>query len=190
MNSENDELVSRRGVLRAGAAAAAAGAATGTAAAQEDGEGEDGGGGGETVEVTVGPNGENVFGPESVQVKPGTTVKFVWDSPGHNVHATSVPDGADWDVQTEITGPPKEYEYTFDGPTGEYEYVCDPHEAVGMVGTIVVTENPSEDEGYQTLVPDSAKTLAVAAVGSMTSILGIAYFFMKYGGDYDGDFDE
>jgi plastocyanin len=197
MNSENDALVSRRGVLRAGAAAAAAGAATGTAAAQEEGDGQEGeggeggdGGGGETVEVTVGPNGENVFDPATVEVRPGTTVQFVWDSPGHNVHATDVPDEAEWDVNTEITGPPMEYEYTFDGPLGEYNYVCDPHVSVGMEGTIVVTENPTQEEGYQTLVPDSAKTLAVAAVGSMTSVLGIAYFFMKYGGDYDGEFDE
>jgi plastocyanin len=190
MNSENDAQVSRRGVLRAGAAAGAAAAVTGTAAAQEEeGEDGDGGGGGETVEVTVGPNGENVFDPETAEVRPGTTVKFVWDSAGHNVHATEVPDEAEWDVQTEIVGPPNEYEYTFDGPNGEYNYVCDPHASVGMEGTIVVTDNPSEDEGYETVVPDSAKTMAVAAVGSMTSVLGIAYFFMKYGGDY-GEFDE
>jgi plastocyanin len=191
MNSENDGddgQVSRRSVIRAGAAAAAAGVATtGTAAAQEDGEGGDGGGGsgGETVEVVVGPNGQNVFDPATVEVRPGTTVRFVWDSPGHNVHATEVPSDADWSVNTEITGPPMEYEYTFDGPTGEYNYVCDPHVSVGMEGTVVVTENPTEEEGYQTIVPDSAKTMAVAAVGSMTSVLGMTYFFMKYGGDYE-----
>ena len=194
MNSENDALVSRRGVLRAGAATAAAGAATGTAAAQEEGEGEGqdgggGGGGGGTVEVTVGPNGQNVFDPATVEVKPGTTVKWVWESGTHNVHATEVPGEASWDVQTEVVTAPMEYEYTFDGPLGEYNYVCDPHASVGMKGTVVVTENPTKDEGYETLVPDSAKTLAVAAVGSMTSVLGIAYFFMKYGGDY-GELDE
>lgn len=183
MNSDADESVSRRGFLRAGATAAAAGAAaTGTATAAQEGEGS--GSSGPKV-VEVGPNGNNVFKPETVYVKPGQTVKWVWKSPGHNVHATEVPSGASWDVQTEVTGPPMEYEYTFDGPTGEYNYVCDPHASLGMKGTVVVTNNPPKNEGYESILPDSAKTLAVAAVGSMASVLGLAYFFMRYGGDYD-----
>jgi plastocyanin len=184
MNSENDGddgQVSRRSVIRAGAAAAAATAATGTAAAQE----EEGGGGGSEKVVKVGPNGQNVFEPAELHVTPGTTVRFVWKSSPHNVHATDVPDGADWSANTEVTGPPMEYEYTFDGPMGEYNYVCDPHASVGMEGTIIVTDSPPKNKGYQTIVPDSAKTMAVAAVGSMTSVLGMAYFFMKYGGDYE-----
>jgi plastocyanin len=178
MNSEHDDHVTRRRVLQAGAAAATAGAATGTAAAAEEG-----GSSGPKV-VEVGPGGQNIFKPAQVYVTPGTKVKFVWKGPGHNVHATDVPDGADWDVQTEIVGPPNEYEYTFDGPTGDYKYVCDPHASLGMKGTITVTENPPENTGYQSILPNSAKTMAVGAVGSMTSVLGLAYFFMKYGGDY------
>jgi len=192
MNSENDGddgQVSRRSVMRAGAAAAAATAATGTAAAQEEGGGGEGGSGGEKV-VKVGPNGQNIFDPAELYVTPGTTVRFVWEGGPHNVHATDVPDDAGWSAQTEVTGPPMEYTHTFDGPMGEYNYVCDPHASVGMEGTIIVTDSPPKNEGYQTIVPDSAKTLAVAAVGSMTSVLGIAYFFMKYGGDYDGEFEE
>ena len=184
MNSDADEPVSRRRFLRTGATAAAAGAAlTGTAAAQE---GEGGGSSGPKV-VEVGANG-NKFTPETVYVKPGQTVKWVWRGPGHNVHATDVPSDAEWSVNTEITGPPKEYEYTFDGPTGEYNYVCDPHASLGMEGTVVVTNNPPSNEGYQSILGDSAKTAAVAAVGSMASVLGMTYFFMRYGGDYsEGD---
>lgn len=33
-------------------------------------------------------------------------------------------------------------------------------------------------------VPDSAKTLGIAATTTMVSVLGLTYFFMKYGGDY------
>ena len=182
MNSENDDdgQLSRRSVIRAGAAAAAATAATGTAAAAEEEEG----GSGEKV-VKVGPNGQNVFEPAELYVTPGTTVRFVWESSPHNVHATEVPDDAEWGVNTEVTGPPMEYTHTFDGPMGEYNYVCDPHASVGMKGTVIVTDSPPKNEGYQTIVPDSAKTMAVAGVGSMTSVLGMTYFFMKYGGDYD-----
>ncbi|MCF2165654.1 MULTISPECIES: plastocyanin/azurin family copper-binding protein [Halobacterium] len=180
MNSETDVGVSRRSVLRGGVAAAAGAAATGTAAAAEGGGGD---GGGEKV-VKVGPNGSNVFKPAEMYVKPGTKVRFVWESGGHNVHATEVPGDADWGVSTDIAGPPKEYTHTFDGPTGEYNYVCTPHASLGMKGTIIVTDSPPENKGYQTIVPDSAKTMAVGAMGSMTSVLGLAYFFMKYGGDY------
>ncbi|ELK46159.1 halocyanin, partial [Haloferax sp. BAB-2207] len=34
-------------------------------------------------------------------------------------------------------------------------------------------------------VPDSAKSLGVATTFAMIATLGLAYFFMKYGGDYD-----
>ena len=184
MNSDVDERVSRRSFLRSGLGAAAAGAAvTGTAAAQEEGGGESGG----PKVVEVGPGGNNVFKPAEIHVKPGTTVKWVWRSPGHNVHATEV--AGDWSVQTEVTGPPNEYSFTFDGPTGEYNYVCDPHASLGMEGTVIVTNNPPENTGYQAILPDSAKTLGVAAMGSLVSVLGMAYFFMKYGGDY-GDYEE
>ncbi|MFB6069271.1 MAG: plastocyanin/azurin family copper-binding protein [Halobacterium sp.] len=184
MNSDADERVSRRSFLRSGATAAAAGAAvTGTAAAQE---GKGGSSGPKIVEV--GPGGRTVFAPETVYVTPGTTVKWEWKSPGHNVHTTSTPEGADWSANTKITGPPFTYSYTFDGPTGEYKYQCDPHAALGMKGTVVVTNNPPKQEGFQSLLGKDAKTAAIAAVGSMTSVLGLTYFFMRYGGDYgEGD---
>ncbi|MFB6268308.1 MAG: plastocyanin/azurin family copper-binding protein, partial [Halobacterium sp.] len=145
----------------------------------------------EEVVVEVGPNGRNVFEPETVHVKPGTTVRWVWQSEGHNVHATDVPEGAEWDVQTEITGPPHEYSYTFDGPQGTYHYVCDPHVSVGMEGDVVVTTEPPEDTGYQSILPDNAKTLGVAAVGGLGAVLGLTYFFMRYGGEYgEGEMEE
>lgn len=180
MNAEGHERVSRRGFLRAGAGAATAGvAATGTAAAQEDGGGEGGG----TKEVAVGPGGSNTFDPETVYVKPGGTVKWVWKSGGHNVSPESTPSGASWKGHEPIEDSGFEYEHTFE-TKGTYEYVCTPHASLGMTGAVEVTENPPENEGYQSILPESAKTLGVAAVGSMTSILGLTYFFMRYGGDY------
>jgi hypothetical protein len=35
------------------------------------------------------------------------------------------------------------------------------------------------------VVADSAKTLGIATLIAMVSTLGMAYFFLKYGGDYD-----
>ncbi len=181
MNSDADERVTRRRFLRTGAGAAAAGvAATGTAAAQEDG--------GPTV-VTVGPGGSNVFEPETAYVKPGGTVRWVWDSSGHNVVAESTPSGSDWSGHEPLEDAGFEYEHTFE-TEGTYEYVCTPHAALGMEGVIEVTENPPENTGFQSILPDSAKNLAVAGTGTMTSVLGLTYLFMRYSGDYEGDLDE
>jgi plastocyanin len=176
MNAAGDDRVTRRRFLRAGAGAAAAGvAATGTAAAAEEGGGSN--------EVRVGPGGSNVFDPETLYVEPGSTVKWVWDSGGHNVVPESVPDGSDWEGHESLEDSGFEYEHTFE-TKGTYEYVCTPHASLGMKAAVEVTDEPPEETGYQSVLPDSAKTLGVAAVGSMTSILGLTYFFMRYGGDY------
>ena len=182
MNSEADEGMSRRSFLRTGLGAAAAGAAvTGTAAAQE-------GEGGGPKTVAVGPGGNNVFDPETVYVQPGGTVQWVWKSGGHNVAPQSQPDGASWTGHEPIEDSGFEYSHTFE-TEGTYEYVCVPHASLGMEGVVEVTQNPPENQGYQSILPDSAKTLGVAAMGSLVSVLGMAYFFMKYGGDY-GDYEE
>ncbi len=173
--------VTRRGLLRAAAGATVAAGATGTAAAQEEG--------GPTV-VEVGPGGQNVFGPETAYVTPGSTVEFQWRSDGHNVvpYQDELPEGASWEGETTLYDTGHTYTHTFE-TLGEYPYYCEPHESLGMVGTIVVTEDPPEEEGFQSILPDTAKTLGVATVGAMSSVLGLTYFFMKYGGDY-GEFEE
>jgi hypothetical protein len=33
-------------------------------------------------------------------------------------------------------------------------------------------------------VPDTARTLTIAVLAGMASVLGLVYFFIKYGGDY------
>ncbi|WP_276258445.1 plastocyanin/azurin family copper-binding protein [Haloglomus litoreum] len=99
----------------------------------------------------------NAFRPVEYEVPVGETV--VWGnvgSRGHSVTATegAIPDGADyfasggfdsedaavdgWPNQGNIR-PGETYEHTFE-VAGEHGYYCIPHEAAGMVGTIVVTE--------------------------------------------------
>jgi plastocyanin len=174
--------VTRRGLLRAAAGATVVTGATGTAAASSEG-----GSSGTTVDV--GPGGQNVFAPETAYVTPGTTVTFSWKSDGHNVVPTSQPDGANWEGVTALRDTGYSHTHTFE-TLGTYDYVCEPHESLGMVGAIEVTENPPENEGYQSILPDTAKTLGVATVGAMSSVLGLAYFFMKYGGDYGESTEE
>jgi halocyanin-like protein len=185
--------------------ATAATAAAGTAAAQEGG----GGGttqpvfpdyvsdaaGGEysdergssevTVEVGAGSN-QVAFAPTNIWVEPGTTVNFEWVSNGHNVLPNSQPEGAGWEGSGDsLEDEGFSYSHTFE-TEGMYTYYCAPHEQLGMkgavaVGTAVETETlETGSAGPQ--VPDSAKSLGVAAGFAMAATLGLSYLFLKYGG--------
>ena len=173
-----DQQTSRRGFLGAAAAAGGAASATGAATAQEGG----------TTTVTV-SSSNLAFEPETVYVTPGTTVRWEWQgSLGHNVEVTSTPSGADWEGHPEVVPAPNTYEHTFE-TMGEYSYICTPHEASGMVGSVIVNQSGEAPEA-ETRVNDSLKTLGVATVGTMSSVLLLTYFFIKYGGDYGGSEEE
>jgi len=162
MTDGNAEM-SRRAFLTTAAGTAAAAGAAGTAAAQE-------GGGGGTKTVTVGPGGSLVFEPgtnEPLQITPGTTVEFVWDSDNHNIVVDSQPEGANWEGHEPIENTGFTYSHTFE-TLGTYEYYCVPHESAGMLGTIEVVESISTPAPSNVpTVPDSAKTLGVATTFAM-----------------------
>ena len=93
---------------------------------------------GETYTVTV--DGTNLrFSPDTVTLMEGDTIQFFWENQllPHN----AVERGGLFD-----SGEPARnvnYTYTFnDGENGTYEYVCEPHESVGMIGTIIVEPKP------------------------------------------------
>ena len=181
-DSEGTEAVGRRRFLRTAAGMAAAAGTAGTAAAQEggnssSGNSSSGGGGGATKTVQVGPGGQLIFQPEEVQIQPGDTVKWVWKSGGHNV----VPAEGDWGHEP-LENPGFTYEHTFESASTN-EYWCQPHKSAGMVGSVIVGSGGGG--GSQTVLPSSAKALGVAAMGAMVSTLGLAYFFIRYGGDYE-----
>lgn len=151
---------------------------------------QSGGGGGQTANktVTVGPGGELTFDPETVKVTPGSTVTWKWDSDNHNIVVQSQPDGANWEGHESIENAGFTYQHTFN-TKGTYEYFCQPHKSAGMTGTVEVVESISTPGGGggggPPPVPDSARTLGVATTIGMLSTLGLAYFFLKYGGDYE-----
>jgi len=153
--------------------AAASAAAAGTANAQS------------SEEVTVGPGGDLVFEPADLTIANGTTVNFVWDSDNHNIVVDSQPDGAGWEGHEPLENSGFETSHTFD-TNGEYEYFCQPHVGVGMEATITVQDSV-ETEAADTgpVLPESAKTLGVATVAAMLSVLSLAYFFLRYGGDFE-----
>ncbi|MFP8955953.1 extracellular solute-binding protein [Natrialbaceae archaeon A-CW3] len=111
----------------------------------------------DTERITVGPDGSHTFEPDRLEVEQGTTISFVWESPGHNVVPVDQPDGGGWGGYRDVIDPPHEYEFTFE-QGGIYEYVCEPHEGDGMGGIIGVDvsvdhagsdDDQSVDEGDQ-----------------------------------------
>ncbi|SIQ99770.1 plastocyanin [Haladaptatus litoreus] len=150
-----------------------------------------GGGGGGTETVVVGPGGELVFEPADLQISPGTTVEWVWESNTHNVIPTSQPDGAGWEGsgsegETFDTG--HTYSHTFD-TEGSYEYVCIPHETAGMTGTITVGSGggggggggSAEADPEHMGVPFQAHYVGIATILMMIMSLIFTFFFLKYG---------
>ncbi|WP_137287590.1 YbhB/YbcL family Raf kinase inhibitor-like protein [Halorussus salinisoli] len=107
--------------------------------------------GGETVDVAVGPEGNYLnFVPEEVEISVGDTVRWTFESEGHNVTAkpeastkVQLPEGAEPFATYEgnrsfmVVEVGEMFEHTFSVP-GTYVYVCAPHADQGMVGRVVV----------------------------------------------------
>ena len=92
----------------------------------------------ETAAIEVDVNSSNVFSPKELTVKVGQTVRWVWKGGSHNVVS-----GSSCTADGNFTsGAPKAggtYEKQFE-VVGTFPYYCEPHCAVGMVGTITVTQ--------------------------------------------------
>jgi len=173
--------MSRRAFLTTAAGTAAVAGATGAAAGQE---------GGGTEQVMVGPGGSLVFEPgteEPLQILPGTTVEFVWDSDNHNIVVESQPEGADWGGHTPLENTGFTYSHTFE-TLGTYEYYCEPHRSAGMVATIEVVENPDaggggggEKELHDLGVPIHAHWVGAATILGILVTVIFTFYVLKYG---------
>jgi len=109
--------------------------------------------------------GAKEFRPQTLQVEPGTTVTWLnTNKQGHSVTAyeSGLPDGAEYFASGGFDGEEEaretwgnssggtlfegqSFEHTFE-VRGEYPYLCIPHEVGGMVGTVVVTDEPDTPE--------------------------------------------
>ncbi len=103
------------------------------------------------IDVTVGAGGGLVFEPADVIINLGDTVRWTWESGGHNVGSGLPGDPTPFF----LSGPPDQagtsFEFLFDQSfidanpvTGDlYAYHCHPHGNVGMIGSITVIPEPS-----------------------------------------------
>jgi plastocyanin len=80
------------------------------------------------------------FEPSAVTAKQGDVVKFTLVSGAHNVHflpeknpGVTLPNASDI-----LQLPGQSYELVIGAKPGTYNFQCDPHAALGMVGTITV----------------------------------------------------
>ncbi|WP_336022064.1 plastocyanin/azurin family copper-binding protein [Halobellus salinisoli] len=167
------------------------GTATGTATGTGTGTGtESGSGGGAgTEEVLVGPDASLVFTPgtdEPLQIAPGTTVEFVWESDNHNIVVDSQPEDANWEGHETLENTGFTYEYTFE-TLGTYEYYCEPHRVSGMEATIEVVENPNagggggEKELHDLGVPIHAHWVGAATILGILVTVIFTFYILKYG---------
>ena len=104
---------------------------------------------GEVHTVLMGSDsGELVYVPETLEIEPGDTVKWVMNKvPPHNVifEGDRIPNGdkalaKEISHQKLLSSPGAAYKTTFseDLPSGTYPYYCQPHRAAGMAGDIVI----------------------------------------------------
>jgi len=103
---------------------------------------------GQTVEVSMKNNPKGVFVPATVNIKVGDTVK--WTNPAVITHTVTF-DPAQAATASNIVLPAgvapfgsdnMEEDATFSHTftvKGTYKYICKMHEAMGMVGTVVVS---------------------------------------------------
>jgi plastocyanin len=98
---------------------------------------------GNVMEVQMVSGRGELFEPGDLTVQRGDVVRFVLASGVHNVSfpADRNPSGVALPKSSPyLQAPGQTWDLLVDLPPGEYFYQCDPHLALGMVGTITVTD--------------------------------------------------
>ena len=126
----------------------------------------------EVVVVTV--DSTNLrFSPSTITISEGDTVRFFWSG-------QALPHNAVEHSELFDSGEPNravDYSFTFEGGmNGSFEYVCEPHEAVGMVGTIIV-EQSSQPEPENNESDNKTSTMNQDA-NAESGVLNIIYILI------------
>ena len=93
------------------------------------------------------------FSPSEVTINEGQTIRFFWS--GEFLEHNAIDSNGFFN--TGSPGTEVDYSFTFDkGTNNTYSFICEPHEALNMVGTIVV--NPAAND---TMYQDTNQTTPV-----------------------------
>ena len=108
------------------------------------------------------------FSPSEVTVEEGQAVRFVWF--GQALAHNAVADDGLFD-----SGDPArdvDYRFVFEvGTAGSYQFVCEPHESVGMIGTVLVEAAPEAAPNEE---EEPEKTPALSLISSLTLLAFVA----------------
>jgi plastocyanin len=150
---EQDDLAGEGGTMRfARLAVAAVGLALGAAACGGDGGGNPAAGRngaasvtptGDVVEVLMVSGRGEIFDPGHVTVRRGDVLRFKLEMGVHNASwpADRNPSGVQLPEATPyLQIPGQTHDLLIDMPPGDYTFICDPHAALGMVGTVTVVD--------------------------------------------------
>ena len=117
------------------------------------------------------------FTPDSITVTEKDTVRFFWSDeilPHNAVERNGLFDSGE-------TARNVDYTYTFEvGENGTYEYICEPHEAVGMIGTIVVEPLPENQEEPE-IVPDDEDEMVDPQSSAINSVISLGLVSIAVG---------
>ena len=116
--------------------------------------------------LNKGEAGAMVFEPAFVKLSPGDTVTFVPTDKSHNVETIKgmLPEGAE-PLKSKIN---ETYKVTLNTP-GAYGIKCTPHYGMGMVGLLVVGDDPANLDAIKALKnPKKAQERLDAAIAAAT----------------------
>lgn len=150
--------------------------------AQEDEPDEDNGNGngtnGAEVVVDVVDYAYEPGTDEPLEIPPGTTVRFVWQSDGHDITIESQPEESDWEGVPSLEDTGFEHTHTFE-VEGTYEIFCSPHVGLGQVATIIVDPAAEIDDDDPEAVPPAEREIDPDEIGVplQKHFIAIATFF-------------
>lgn len=134
-----------------------------------------------TVSMRTEGSGQH-YAPHVVWIEPGGTVTWALESGSHDVTAyhpdndgpLRIPDAADsWNSEL-LSDEGATFERTFE-MEGVYDYFCTPHEAVGMVGTVIVGEPDAHGqpglEAPDSSLPEGARSGLADLNGTVSEAL-------------------
>lgn len=124
------------------------------------------------ITIEIGPNGELRFEQEQLAVRPDTTLRFQWASPNHNLVVDTQPAAASLTDVTEIQESGHTVERTLTVP-GEYRFICQPHQAVGAVLTVLVVAETA-DNGATTTAEANTTQAGNTTAGESSATTGAA----------------
>lgn len=115
--------------------------------------------------LNKGKDGSMVFEPALTKVQAGDTVTFIPTDKGHNVESIKdmIPAGAEA-FKSKMN---ETYKVTFTAP-GAYAVKCTPHVGMGMVGLVVVGDNPANIDAIKNgKLPKKAHERLEAAIAGI-----------------------